>query len=291
MFPLEWLRVFVCVYRAGSVSAAARERSISQSAVSQQLASLERAVGVPLFERTSRGVAPTPRGRALYAESFEALDRLERVARSLSPRHEPNPVVRIGASPELFHEFFLPRVASHGIPLVASLGDDRELLGEVETGAIDVALTVTKPSSRSVQFRALGLRRYAMIAPLAMSSPVDLSPRELALWLNDRDWVSYSEERPVTRRYWQQTLGVRFDAKVRLVAPDLRAVVRAVELGIGASIVPEFACRRSLDEGRVRELWPIGEAIPPDRMFLSYRVLDADRQVVGQIASALAMGR
>src|SRR5437016_4597507 len=96
MISLEWYRNFISIYRAGSVSAAARDRNISQPAVSQQLASLEEFLGAPLFDRTARGMIPTARGRTLYIELFEAMDRLERVTRSLKPTAVVDRAIRMG---------------------------------------------------------------------------------------------------------------------------------------------------------------------------------------------------
>ena len=79
MAASEWLRTFVAIYRSGSVSAGAAQRNLSQPAASQQLAALERRVGLPLFVRTAHGVEPTRRGRELHAQVAESLDRLEQV--------------------------------------------------------------------------------------------------------------------------------------------------------------------------------------------------------------------
>jgi len=278
MIPIEWYRTFVAIYREGSVSRAADVRCLTQPAVSQTLASLEKAVGVPLFERSTRGVKPTPRGEALYGQVFDAVDRLERVGRSIGRPGEPLATFRLGASPEAFHEFVLPRVAPLGIPLSVTLGTARELLLAAETGAVDAALTTLQPSARALQHRMLGERRYVLIsAPgVTVSSETDL---------NSLPWVSYSEERPITRRYFSQVLKSRFEARVSLVVPDLRSVVRAVELGVGVSIVPDFACRRGLEEGALRELWPL--AIPAERWTLSYREANEDREELVAIAGAL----
>jgi len=75
----EWLRTFLAIYRAGSVTEAARLRGLSQPATSQQLAGLERAIGTALFVRTPSGVVATERGRELYGEVAASLDQLETV--------------------------------------------------------------------------------------------------------------------------------------------------------------------------------------------------------------------
>jgi DNA-binding transcriptional LysR family regulator len=79
----EWLRTFVAVYRTGSVTVGARSRGLSQPAASQQLAALARAVGGPVVSRGPGGVLPTARGRELYAQVAEPLDRLEDVLADL----------------------------------------------------------------------------------------------------------------------------------------------------------------------------------------------------------------
>ena len=58
MIGAELFRNFLTIYREGSVSAAARVRHLTQSAVSQQLSTLEATLGAPLFQRTVRGMHP-----------------------------------------------------------------------------------------------------------------------------------------------------------------------------------------------------------------------------------------
>src|SRR5690349_4317959 len=70
------LRLLREVGRLGSIAAAARECGLTPSAVSQQLATLEREVGVALLERSPRGVALTVAGGAVAARAAEVLDVL-----------------------------------------------------------------------------------------------------------------------------------------------------------------------------------------------------------------------
>lgn len=60
------LRYFVAVYEAGGIASAAARLHVVQPAVSMLLAKLERRLGVRLFERTPRGVQPTPAGHLFY---------------------------------------------------------------------------------------------------------------------------------------------------------------------------------------------------------------------------------
>src|SRR5271155_5463981 len=103
MAASEWLRTFVAIYRSGSVSGGAVQRNLSQPAASQQLAALERRIGLPLFVRTPHGVEPTRRGRDLHAQVAESLDRLENVLVELDGGNAVTaPTLRFGSSAEFF---------------------------------------------------------------------------------------------------------------------------------------------------------------------------------------------
>lgn len=73
MAEIRQLRYFVAVAERGSVSAAATDLHLSQSALSEALRKLELELGVDLLERSSRGVAPTAAGEALLAGAREAI--------------------------------------------------------------------------------------------------------------------------------------------------------------------------------------------------------------------------
>lgn len=288
MISLEWLSTFAAIYRAGSVSDAARQRRITQSAMSQQLSGLEAVVGVRLFDRTSRGMIPTERGKALYLEIFEAVDCLDRVGQSILRSSSPSRSIRFGTSPEYFHGFALQRIGGLGLSLSVTLASDRELLEGLHTGGLDLVATLTKPTSRSIQFQVVGEESFTLIGPGTCElPPAESSLPDLGGWLNAKPWVSYSEERPITRRFWQQSLNARFAAKSALVVPDILTVVAAVELGIGLSIVPNYLCKEALDKGRIQEIWSITDLIPPERRYACFRRTDADRSDVATICDAL----
>src|SRR3954451_15322387 len=77
MAEIRQLRYFVAVAERGSVSRAAVDLHLSQSALSETLRKLDVELGVDLLERSSRGVAPTPVGDALLACAREAVDRFD----------------------------------------------------------------------------------------------------------------------------------------------------------------------------------------------------------------------
>ena len=84
---LRQLRYFTHIVESGSLSKASRQLFIAQPALSQQLAKLEDEVGKPLLMRSSRGVAPTENGLALYHHArfmLRQLDQAMSIARQES---------------------------------------------------------------------------------------------------------------------------------------------------------------------------------------------------------------
>lgn len=101
MVNFEWYRSFIAVYRAGTVSGAAQALYLTQPAVSQHLAALESVLGMALFERTPRKMLPTARGKLLYTQIADSIERLESVEGKISAAEAPQPV-RLGTPQEIF---------------------------------------------------------------------------------------------------------------------------------------------------------------------------------------------
>jgi Transcriptional regulator len=74
---LRYLRYFVTVAECQHFTRAAEKLGIAQPPLSQQIKKLEQEVGVPLFERLSRGVALTPAGQVLYDDAVKILAQLD----------------------------------------------------------------------------------------------------------------------------------------------------------------------------------------------------------------------
>ena len=291
MAAAEWLRTFVAIYRSGSVSGGAEQRNLSQPAASQQLASLERRIGLPLFIRTPHGVEPTRRGRELHAQVAEALDRLEPVlvgidGGTVSPEAAST---RLGSSAEFFSYAVVPRLGPESPALSARFGPDHVILDLLEHGELDIAVTSVTPGRRSLTSTPIGAKRFVLVGSpaLAPDEPFE-SLTNLGSWLVGKPWVAFSAELPLTRRFWLSALGRSFQADLRLVAPDLRVVAAAVAHGLGISLLPTFACADALALGSVVEVHPVAEAIPVEPWFACTRVADVGREHLNQLIGRLS---
>ena len=106
---LHAIEIFAMAARAGSFSHAARELSVTQSAVSRQIQQLERALGITLFVRHKGGLRLTSEGQVLLPIVEESLGRLASVCDSL---RNSNQVLTLRLPPTLATRWFLPLLAS-----------------------------------------------------------------------------------------------------------------------------------------------------------------------------------
>src|SRR5262245_52941878 len=99
---LRELRILLGVIQAGSMAKAAKQLAISQPAISRAIADMEGTLGVPLFDRSSRGIEPTQYGHALVKRSIAVFDELKQGVQDIA--YLANPEVgelRIGSSASL----------------------------------------------------------------------------------------------------------------------------------------------------------------------------------------------
>jgi DNA-binding transcriptional LysR family regulator len=109
---LERLRILHAVAAHGTIAAAARANSYTASAVSQQLAALEREVGTSLLERSNRGITLTPAGRVLSERASVILDLVEGALADVSEtaRTDSPTTIRVGAFPTAIASIVLPAI-------------------------------------------------------------------------------------------------------------------------------------------------------------------------------------
>jgi LysR family tcuABC transcriptional regulator len=111
---LRQIRAVIAVCEEGSFTHAAARESATQSGISQHIAAIERAVGVRLFERSAKGVRPTPAGSRYYRRCIEAIGTLQAAGdemRALAGRVSGN--LRIGLMPTFTRAALAPALKDY----------------------------------------------------------------------------------------------------------------------------------------------------------------------------------
>src|SRR5215217_5253295 len=146
MLDVRRLRVLNEVAGCGSFSAAAAVLDVTQSAVSQHIAALEREVGMAVIERGSRPVELTEAGHALVRHAtgiFARLDGAEQELGEIARRRHGR--LRFGSFPTALATLVPPAFAQfrrHHPEVTLTVVDDhlQRLLPRLETGELDLAL-------------------------------------------------------------------------------------------------------------------------------------------------------
>jgi DNA-binding transcriptional LysR family regulator len=146
MLDVRRLRLLRELSRRGTIAAVAEALAFTPSAVSQQLAVLEREAGVALLERTGRRVVLTAAGIALVGHAEAVLERLERASAELAAaRTGLTGTIRIGAFPTatraILPATFATLAREHpGLEPMVDEIDPAEVAPRLRAGDLDVAL-------------------------------------------------------------------------------------------------------------------------------------------------------
>ncbi|NIK70385.1 MULTISPECIES: LysR family transcriptional regulator [unclassified Paenibacillus] len=241
MVDFEWYRSFIAIYKHHSVSEAAKTRMMTQPAMSQHLAALEAEVGEALFTRVSRRLVVTERGKELYSRVAPLVESLEETTAALKSTSLPNnKVFRIGLSLEYFQELLLPKVANSGMCSVSYFGTADQLLELLKEDQVELIITPKKFIVPGIEYELLMEETFTIITPASLEIPELRHPKEIEEWLSGQRWISYGLELPIIRRLWREHFKRRPLIKPKHVIPNLHAVIRAVEMGAGISVIPTY---------------------------------------------------
>ncbi|KAA1426438.1 LysR family transcriptional regulator [Nocardioides antri] len=237
-------RTFLTVCRLGSLSGAAAELGYTQSAVSRQVAALERSVGTTLLERGARGVVPTAAGEAFRHHARTVVAEADRAVRAARDARTTSAPVALGATPSAAAAVVpaaLRRVREERPDLTWTLvtGLTRELTGSVAAGDLDVAVVTDAPPGLPhddrVERRFLGTDAMCVIVPehhslAGAGGPVPLTDFARATWVEDNEGSEALLRTAAAR--------AGFDPRLELTAADLTGKAAMVAAGHAVALVP-----------------------------------------------------
>jgi DNA-binding transcriptional LysR family regulator len=241
---LTALRILREIAERGSFSAAAAATGYTQSAVSRQAASLETAVGRPLFERRHDGVRLTAAGMTLLHRAARALDELAAAERELNGGPPMRVLVRLGAFTSA-GAWLVPRVAAavRALPeveLVTQTGSSRSLIRALRAGSLDLAVLAMVPPFRPLDDEAPALAAFTLLedellVAVPQSHPLAAGDSLTVADLVDQPWVAGRGPGELGLGVWPGLPG-----RPRIVhsTPDWLAKLQLVASGAGLTTVP-----------------------------------------------------
>jgi DNA-binding transcriptional LysR family regulator len=287
MLDVRRMRVLREVASRGSFSAAADALAYTQSAVSQQIAALEREAGTRLVERNARGVRLTDAGRALveHAEAIlarlaDAEAELEAIAGLRGGRLRLASFPSAGATimPEAIARF---RERHPGVELTLEPAEPEPSLVKMRAGEVDLVLDITagfrEPGDDGIE--RLHLLDDPMYVALPQGHPLarkrNLKLEELAA----ESWIlGTTGSCPDASIFLRSCQLAGFEPNVTFNSDDYFAIQGFVAAGMGASFIPDLALISVRDDIVVRSLG----ARPPARVIWAATMRDSYRSPAKQ---------
>lgn len=251
------------VARLGSVTQAARELHLTQSAISHRLRTLERETGLALIEHVGRGVRLTPSALRLARAAAEARHVLEETLASLA-REPLRAVLSISCSPSFAIRFLVPRLtafrAAHPELDLRVAADDVRLDPAQSDADVSVRLR-TGPHAGSYSEKLIDERVFPIASPHLLARKPLRRLRDLAqhTLLHD-DAFAHVPERVGWPEYLAQANERGIDTRAGVRFSHAYLAIEAALAGDGVALVRRTLVAEDLRRGRL--LAPLALQVP-----------------------------
>jgi DNA-binding transcriptional LysR family regulator len=251
---LRGLRALVAIADQGSFRAAGAALGYTQSAISHQLAELERALAAPLFTRPGgRGqVHLTPAGEAAYRHARRTLIELHALEASVRATHTgERTVVRVGvfqtAAAELLPTALrLLRDERPGVEVILSQTDeDPRMVEWLAEGRLDLALTMNQQPDDRIEVIPLFDDPWVILTQ--RDSPVAAAGTPSFDLLDGDDVVAWTHRWSIQRDLEDAWRRRGIGPRVVYRTDDNLALQRLVAAGLGHACIGRLAARRAID--------------------------------------------
>lgn len=247
MLKPEHLRTLREVIQLGSFAAAANRLGYTSSAVSQQMAALEKKIGVRLFERSAHSVLPTSAAEVLARHAEIVLVDIERMIASVQAVHRGSErQIRLGVFPSFADRLaeVLRRLEPADLAGVRiSVAEPSQLIPHLGAGGeLDAAIVYQVGNSGLSWPSALSRRwiaedRYKLVLP---ASWPDLSPYR-AEQLVDLPWIVHHPASSDASFFDSVFARWALHPRVACHSDDFKITMSLIEAGVGAGFVADLA--------------------------------------------------
>ena len=248
------LELIISLSAAGSTAGAAASLHLTQSAVSRALAQAELRLGVQLFERTSRGLLPTPAGERLLGGAHALLRQLHELERAtVAPAQEPE---RVALVCECYTAYrWLPSAIAElrgcwaDLQLEVRSEHTREPLPALLHGKVDVALLTTSELPKGQGLREQPLFTDEVVFVMAPQHPLSSQHRITPLQLQSEQLITGNTPAAEARWFMREAFGRRRPKLHFLHLPLTEAIMDAARAGMGIAVLSEWVAQGYVERG------------------------------------------
>jgi len=268
-FDPDALECLAAIVEEGGFERAAVRLSITQSAVSQRLRSLEEQVGTVLIVR-SRPLKATSAGHLLLKHAMQMrllradLERdLKELAPGVAAAAGEDERISIAVNADSIATWALPALTPlvhQGVGLEI-ITDDQDFTFEwLREGRVLGCVTTLHSALRSCKVHALGAMRYVAVAEPGFAT--QRCPQGLhAHNFSQLPFIAFNRKDDLQSEFVARVCGLKHVTLSQVYVPSSEGQVRAVLAGWGVSVLPELKVREHLKSGALVELMP-GRTLP-----------------------------
>jgi DNA-binding transcriptional LysR family regulator len=256
MVNLEWYRTFKYIYKTGTLTGAAEVLFISQPGVSLHLSSLESYVGYKLFDRASRKMIPTEKGKT------EAIGKLEEAEKNFQRSTERDtPTISIGMCFETFQITLEPYISTFPFNVIIKFGEYPEMIENLEKGILDLIITPQMIVKNTIDYQAFSSETIVLIGgneidSVAFNTVLKQNNFEaIENWLKQQKWFGTTGDMEHLKRFWQLNFNKNADFRPNYIVPNLNSIVRCLSNSNGLAVIPDFLCKTEIESGKIKLLW------------------------------------
>lgn len=244
-FDLLSVRLAVACAQTGSLTAAAHACHLVVSAASRRLNELEAALGETLFERHSRGLAPTLAGRAFLRHALVLLQEMESLVGELADlRQGVARHVRICASTAAINPFLPALLARYEQVQPQVRVDVEEKVSEAVVatlleGRADIGVFVEGPATQGLEVRPFARDELVLVLPARHR----LAGRGAIAFADtlEEAWISLESGAALLQAQQQAALAAGRSFRLRMQVRSFDAVCHMVASGLGIAALPKAA--------------------------------------------------
>lgn len=268
MLDVHELNIFLIAAETENFSAAARQLSLTQPAISMQIRGLEKRLGVDLFHRSGRSLVLSEQGRALIPMARDMVRRSVQISEEIEAlKGDVVGQLKIGCSTTT-GKYYLPSLVARfreRFPKVSVTiyNESREMvLDELCEGLVHLAVVSAYPECPDVDCRHFFADHVVLVVPVdhPWASREAITPQELcqADFILRAGQSGTREEVAHMLRKVDLTLD---QLNVVMEIGNSEAISMAVEEGIGVAFVSRTVARRGIELGRLQEVRVEGIAL------------------------------
>jgi DNA-binding transcriptional LysR family regulator len=294
MLDVKRLSVLREVAGRGSFSAAADALFLSQSAVSQQIATLEREVGMKLLDRTRSGPKLTDAGRVLVSHAEAAIARLEEAERELAAiAGLEGGELRMASFPSASATILTEAVSVFHrrhpkVKLSVADAEPEESVPRLRGGELDLVLTFDYPLVPHIDDRDLD-RTLVLTENMHIALPKDhpLAARQVVpiAELADLEWLCGSRPSSCGEVVVRACRDAGFEPRIGFESDDYHVMQGFIAAGLGVTLLPDLALPTLRDDLVVRATDP---PAPARRVWAATRAEGARSPATDEMVAVLA---